>query len=268
MKITGADLEKRYVEMTAKAVCLCEAATPLVGGVTAKEQGVRAFIRHHLKIEDPKEAEEAFARILREELGQRDIAPETGEIKEQLTYGINVIRRTAIGPYLGNWMIHANIKQSMSRVGIFVEMRGTKGNVSEGGVVKPYGISKLDDRLDCVYLIGPDGKPAVTYFEEIKGKVSTGGQSNSIVNHAECVPAGTLFEFAFHYLRGKLKDNDIIDALAVAMIGGIGSCRSLGYGKFKILEAEIVEAVNERKSTPKKPKNGKEAVEASEAAVA
>lgn len=260
MKLTCDDLEKRYSEMTARVVCSCEAVTPLVGGQTATEPGLRAFIKHHLKIEDAAEAQKAYERILREEIGQRDLTPETGELKEQLTYGINVIRRTAIGAFLGNHMIHANIKTAMSRVGIFMDVRGTKGNVAEAGVVRPFGISKLDDRMECVYLIGPDGQPAQTYFDEFKGRVSSPKGSMSVMHHSECVPAGTRFEYEFAFLRGKLNDSDVIDALAMSMIAGIGSVKSLGFGKFKILSAEIFDAVAPRKVAKKKEKEEAEAV--------
>lgn len=257
MRFTFEDLEKRYAEMTARVICLCEAVTPLVGGMSASESGLRAFIKHHLKIEDPTEAQQAYERIKKEELGLRDIAPETGELKEQLTYGVNVIRRTEYGPYLGNHMIHANIKTAMSRLGMFVETKGTKGNVAECGVVRPYGISKIDERPTCVYLIGPDGSPAQTYFDEFKGRVSSPKGSVSVIHHSECVPSGTRFAYEFAFLRGKLKDTDIIDAMAMSMIAGIGSVKSLGHGKFRILEAEIVEAVAPRKA----PKKEKERVE-------
>lgn len=252
MRFTYAELRDRYETMTHRVVCRCEAATPLVGGLTAGEKGVRAFVAHHLKIADPEEAEKAYQRIMREEMGERSIAPATGELSEQLTYGINVIRRTEIGPYLGNHMIHANLKTAMSRLSMFVEKKGTKGNVAEAGIVSPSGISLLDDRPDCIYLIGPDGKPAQTYFEEFKGRVSTPAGSTSIIHHSECVPAGTQFEFEFRFILGKLNEDDIRDFLSLSMIVGIGSVKSLGHGKFRILSAEILSAEQPRAKEEKK----------------
>ncbi len=246
MRFTYEDLEKRYSEMTASVLCSCEAVTPLVGGVTASENGVRAFITHHLGITDPAEAQSTYERIMKEELGERPVPTETGELQERLSYGINVIRRTEHGPYLGNWMIHANIKTAMSRLQMFSEMRGTKGNVAEGGVVYPFGLSKRDNRPDCVYLIGPDGQPATTYFDEFKGRIQSPRGSASIIHHSECVPAGTRFEYAFHFIRGKLTDSDIVDFLALSMIVGIGSVKSLGNGKIRILTVDIVEPQAER----------------------
>lgn len=247
MRFTYDDLQKRYSDMTASVVCKCEAATPLVGGVTAGEAGVRAFITHHLGITDPIEAQNTFERIMKEEMGEKPIPTETGELQERLSYGINVIRRTALGPYLGSWMIHANIKTAMSRLGMFIEMKGTKGNVAEGGVVYPHGISKRDDRPDCVYLVAPDGSPATTYFDEFKGRVSSPQGSKSIIHHSECVPSGTRFEYQFKFIKGKLKESDVIDAIAMSMIVGIGSVKSLGNGKIRIIDAEILEPIAERK---------------------
>lgn len=260
MRLTFEDFEKRYAEMTARVIVKCEAVTPIVGGVTASETGVRAFIKHHLGITDEVEAQSAYERILKEELGERDIAPDTGELKEQLTYGINVIRRTAIGPYLGNWMIHANIKTAMSRLKMFSEMKGTKGDVTEGGMVKPYGDSKRDERPDCVYLVAADGTPATTYFDEFKGRVASPKGSVSVIHHSECVPAGTQFDYEFSFLRGKLKDQDLVDTLALSMIVGFGSVKSLGNGKVRILEAEVLEAADARKSVAKEKKEKDEKV--------
>lgn len=256
MHLKAEDFEKRYTEMTNRIICSCEAATPIVGGVTASDEGVKAFIRHHLKIDDPVEAQRTFDRIKREEIGMKSIAPETGELAEQLTYGINIIRRTESGPYLGSWMIHANLKTSMSRLAIFSELRGSKGDVAEAGIVSPYGISLKDESnwhglpgKRPIYLIDPVTEgPAETYFEEFKGRVSTPKGSASIIHHSECVPPGTRFEFEFRYLRGKLSQNDIVDVLALSQIVGLGSVKALGSGKFRYLDVEILEAEKPRES--------------------
>jgi hypothetical protein len=246
--------------MTAGVICHCEAVTPLVGGLTASDAGIRAFIAHHLEITDEAEAQKTFQRIKSEELGEKPVPSETGELKEQLTYGINVIRRTSIGPYLGNWMIHANLKTAASRLGMFSEMLGSKGNMAEGGIVLPHGISKRDDRPDCIYLVDSHGEPATTYFDEFKGRVQSPRGSTSIMHHSECVPAGTLFDYKFKFIMGTLKESDIRDFLALSMIVGIGSVKSLGHGKFRILTADIVGPIEARKKKEKEKdkKKGKE----------
>lgn len=251
MRFTYEDLSKRYSELTASVFCKCVAVTPLVGGLTAGDAGLRAFIKHHLGITDETEAEKTLARIKTEELGDKPIPSETGELNERLTYGVNIIRKTEHGPYLGNWMIHANIKTSASRLGIFADTRGSKGNMAEGGVVIPWGTSKRDDRPDCVYLVDADGNPVSTYFDEFKGKISGPSGSVSVMHHSECVPAGTFFSFEFKFLKGKLRESDVRDILALSMIVGIGSVKSLGHGKFRIIEADILEPADARKKASK-----------------
>lgn len=251
MRFTYSDLSERYSAMTASVVALCEAVTPIVGGLTASENGVRAFVTHHLGITDPAEIEATVKRIQREEMGEKPVPSETGELQEQLTYGINVIRRTELGPYLGNWMIHANLKTAASRLGMFSEMKGMKGNLAEGGVILPFGISKRDDRPDCVYLVDAEGHPATTYFDEFKGRVSSPRGSVSIIHHSECVPAGTRFEYEFKFIIGKLKESDIKDFLALSMIVGMGSVKSLGNGKFRIISAEVSKPEDARKKVEK-----------------
>jgi hypothetical protein len=238
--------------MTASVICQCEAVTPLVGGMSATDNGIRAFIKHHLGIADEAEAEKTFRRIKVEELGNKPVPSETGELQEQLTYGINVIRRTAIGPYLANHMIHANLKTAASRLGMFSEMKGMKGNMAEGGVVYPYGASLKDDRPDCIYLVDANGDSATTYFDEFKGRVQSPKGSVSVIHHSECVPSGTRFSYEFKFIMGKFKESDIKDFLSLSMIVGIGSVKSLGNGKFRIITADIVEPREVRKAESKK----------------
>src|SRR5438309_2122730 len=111
MKYTFEELNRRYEEFTSKILCKCEMATPLAGGLPANEEGIRAFIIHHLHLEGA-EAEQAVLRIQKEELGERPIPEAEGELNEKLTYGVNVIRKTKLGPYLGSWMVHSNLKQA------------------------------------------------------------------------------------------------------------------------------------------------------------
>lgn len=215
----------------------------MAGGVPAGEAGLRAFIHHHLGIIEPDEAQAAYERIVKEEMGERPVPSAEGELQEKLSYGVNVIRRTELGPFLGNWMIHACLKTAASRLNIFKDLRGSKGNFAEAGKVSPSGISTLDDRFDRIYLIGRDGLPVQTYFEEFKGRVQSPKGSVSVVHHSECVPAGTRFEFGFQFIMGELTEGDIGDFLALAMIVGLGSVKSLGNGKFRINSAELINPV-------------------------
>src|SRR5262249_43016011 len=109
MEYSFNDLTERYENMTSSVRCDCVVATELVGGVPADEKVIRMFAEHHLGIKDEVERDAAVKRILKEEVGERDITPELGEIKEKQVYGVNVVRRTEIGPFLGDWMIKACI---------------------------------------------------------------------------------------------------------------------------------------------------------------
>src|SRR5688572_21727136 len=96
-KINLEELESRYERMTTSLVCSAEFATPLAGGQPASEDGVRAFVQHHLKLTGT-DAEQAVKRILAEEVGSKPVPAEEGELDERMTYGINVIRRNQFGP--------------------------------------------------------------------------------------------------------------------------------------------------------------------------
>jgi hypothetical protein len=235
-------LNGRYEEMTAFAEAECETVTDIVGGQPGGTPGVQAFVSHYLHLEGA-EAEAAVARILNEEIGERDVTPENGELKEKRVYGINVIRRNSHGPYLGNWMIKAMIKQAASRVGLFVEQRssGAKGNFSEAGRVAAVGISLIDpDHSNHIYLSNAAGDgPAETEFKEFTGRVMTPSGPVSIMHHSEVAGPGSRFAFRFHFLPGKTKESDLVDVFAMTMVCGLGSVRSLECGKFKINKLSV-----------------------------
>ena len=79
MKVTFDELQSRYErDMTTRFVCKCEFATPLAGGLSADENGVRLFVRHQLKIADTAEVEKAVRRIMTEEIGDRPVPSADG----------------------------------------------------------------------------------------------------------------------------------------------------------------------------------------------
>lgn len=266
-KVTFKDLSDRYDEFTASVRCVCTAATVIAGGQPGTEDGIRAFVEHHLHLTG-QAADDAVKRILKEEIGEKPVPAETGELDERLTYGVNVIRRNEQGPFLGSWMIHACLKQAASRLRIFIDFKagGAKGNWSEAAQVRSVGQSLRTDRIDHVYLTDASGQPIKTEWQEFKGRVQSPQGSKSIVHHTECAPVGSRFEFEFRFLRGDLKNEDIQDVLALMMIVGLGSVKSLGCGKFRIEEAEISEESRsiirkKEKVDPKLSKAGEKAAE-------
>lgn len=234
------ELTERYQAMTGLVRCQCVFATELVGGQPAETEGIKAFVKHHLHLEG-KEAEDAVRRIQQEELGEKDVAPEEGELKEKEVYGVNAIRRTEYGPWLGDWMVKACMKQSCSRLNIFTQLRGSKGDFAEAGQVRAYGPSFLEpDHPERIYVLSEDGSgPAKSYWREFMGRVSTPQGQKSIIHHSECLPPGSRFSWEMRFLSGHVKEEDVKDALALMMVVGLGSARSLERGKFRIESAEI-----------------------------
>lgn len=262
-----ADLRKRYDSFTARCVADCSFSTELVGGVPGNRQGVEAFVRHHLKLEGDA-AEEAIARIMKEEIGERDVPSETGELQEKLSYGINVIRRDENGPYLGCHMIKACLKNSASRLAIFQQKRGSKGDLSEMGQLLAAGVSALDGASPFnVYLRNPQGTGmAVTQFDTLRGRVQSPQGSKSIVNDVETCPVGSRFSFQFRYMPTKVTKDDIVDIFASAMVIGLGSAKSFERGKFSINSLTFEAAREKRTAAPKamKKSNGGVAEETEE----
>ena len=247
-------LQTRYEEMTAVLRCECIFATDMVGGLSASEEGIRAFVTHHLKIEDPEEAEKAVHRILKEEVGERDITPELGEIDEKQVYGVNVIRRSEHGPYIKDHMVKANLKNAATRINIFKDNWGVKGGIAEAGRITAIGVSLVEpDHPERIYLRDKSGdRPATTYFKEFSGSVSTPKGKNSIIHHSECAIPGSRFAYEMRFRPEKLKDDDMADLAAMAMIVGIGSVRSMENGKFRIVNCEIeIPDVKRGKKEPK-----------------
>jgi hypothetical protein len=239
-KVTFEELNGVYEGITAIVRCDCEFASESVGGQPAGIEGIKGFVQHHLKLTG-EEAEKAVARILSDEVGEKNKTPDDKELEEVDTYGVNVIRRTAIGPYLGNWMIKANMKLAASRLGIFVNFRGSKGDFAEAGRVQAWGCSLLDqEHPDLIFLVDENGKPAQTEFKEFMGRVSGPSGSVSIVHHSEVVPPGTRFGFEYRFIMKDVREDDIVRMLALAMNVGIGSVKALERGKYHIKTAEIV----------------------------
>jgi hypothetical protein len=215
-------------------------ATELVGGQPAGESGVRAYVQHHLKLQG-EEAEQAVARIQREEVGETDVPTVEGELQEKRVYGINALRRTELGPYLGCWMLKACTKQAASRLNIFRQNRGSKGDFAEAGQVLAIGPSLLEpEHPERIYLLSPDGtSPARTRWETFMGRVSTPQGHKSITHESEICEEGTRFSWQMRFLAERVNEDDVRDMLALAMIVGLGSARALERGKFRILQAEI-----------------------------
>lgn len=235
------DLNSAYERMTAYIRCECTFATELVGGQPADEEGIRQFVVHHLKITDEIEREKAVQRILHEEI--EDATAEGDEVEEGKVYGLRAIRRDNFGPYLGDWMIKANLKNTASRLQIFQQIKGTKGNWAEAGRVRAWKYSLQDpEHPNQIYLRNSGDGPAHTEHKTFRGRVQTPQGPVSIMHESEVCEPGSRFAFEFRFLNNGAKgltEDDIKDVLALCMIVGLGSARSMERGKFRIESAEI-----------------------------
>lgn len=260
---TEEELKKTYEDNSVGFIALCEVESPIVGGQPASREAIEAYVEHHLGIADPAELEKAVARILDEEVGEREDKGGNekgeGELDKKLSYGVNVLRKDPLDGcrYIGSWMIKAAIKVAMSRYGIFQKKRGSKGDVAELGSVTAHGISEcpakaIDSssaKIDPLYapphkrvrMMNPDGLPYMGgIYKRIAGHVTTAQGSRSIIQDAEIAPAGTQFEFIFRFKGDKLSVNDMLKVLSSIRVIGLGSARSIGHGEFKIVRAELL----------------------------
>jgi hypothetical protein len=235
---TMKDLSPVYAAYCGSAIAVCRLTREIVGGQPATDEGIRAFAKHHLKIPD-EQIEAVVARIKGEEIGERDTTPATGEIKEKESYGLNVLRHSDFGPWIGDWQIKAALKQAASRVGLFVSKRGTRGDVAEMGKVSAHGISLHGPEFQVHLIDSETDEAAQTEYQKFMGRVNTPAGAKSIVNDAECAPSGSRFSFRFQWYDAKLTEPDIVSIFAALPVIGLGSAKSLERGKFDIESLDI-----------------------------
>jgi hypothetical protein len=235
------DLEEAYSGLTIVVKADCEFVRELVGGLPAGRDGVELFVKYHLKLEGSA-AEEAVNRILDEEVGEKDVTPEEGEVKEKESYGVSIIRSDKVGPFIGDWMVKANLKVAASRIGLFKTKHGTKGDFAEFARVRAIGNS-LNGKPWAIHLHDKEGKSVATKFETLRGRVQTPAGPKSIVHDCQIVEPGALFSFEWRIPKdSKATEEDIVKTFAVAQQVGLGSARSLERGKYKILKLDIQES--------------------------
>ena len=236
-KYTAEQIEKSFQEMTKVATAHCTLTTELVGGQPADEKGVAMFVEHHLHLVGSK-AEEAVKRILKEEVGERDTTPEGGELEDNLSYGINVVRHDDFGPWLGAWMQKSCLKAAASRLALFTSKKGAKGDMAEMGRVQAIGASLSGDPTH-IHFVDENGYPAQTYYKTFRGSVQSPQGRKSIVGDRECVPVGAQFSFEFRLYDGKITEADLVKIFAAASNIGVGSCKAFECGKFRIDSLEV-----------------------------
>lgn len=240
--LTQKDLDEKLAGVRTTAVINARFLRPFAGGQPAGDKGLAAFVQHHLGI-DPEslEFEKAIARIRKDEIGERETTPEGGEVATSDVYQVNVIRQTELGSYISEHQIKALLKQAASRLGIFSAKGkvGSKGDLAEMGTIRACGESlQSEERPWEIYLRSGD-RPASTEFVVLNGSVSTPMGKKSIQHHTEVSQEGAEFCFSVSWPEKKLTKDDIAMVIAAATQIGLGSCLSLGFGRFEVVSMEI-----------------------------
>jgi hypothetical protein len=239
----------------------------LVGGQPATEPQLRAYIEHWLKIDPASpEFQKTFDRIRKEELGHVEPEKPEGELEDKKVYGINCLRRDERGVYILNHMVQAMIKQTASRLGLMMIKKGnlgSKGDLAEMGKVQAIGKSLIDPAGNWkIYAFMPDGSAPKTHYETLRGSVQTANGRMSIMYDAEMLDAGAQFEFRFSWASGRLTCEDLARVIINTQNVGLGSGRSLGFGRFRLVKDLTGEdAVKDREQSEDKPKKAKKAKE-------
>jgi hypothetical protein len=247
--LTFADLTRDYQKLTCLVTAECTLATDMMGGVPADDKLLSMYVKHQLGLAGD-EAIEAIARIKQHEIGTVDLPYPEGEINEQETKSVNVIRRDDHGPWIGDWMIKANLRTAASRIGLFSAKLGSKGDMAEMGSITACGVSRGPSHSPDsphgvfggreIYLRDHTGtRPAPTEFRMLRGRVATPQGPMSIVTMSEACLAGARFAFQYRFYNGKISDSDVADIFASAMVIGLGSAKAFECGKFRIDELRI-----------------------------
>jgi len=257
MNYNAQDLEQRYRDYTASATAQCTLIRDLTGGQPASDDGIKAYIEHQMGIVDPATIQVIFSQIKGHEIQMEHVNGE--ELDEQQVYNLNVVRKDEFGPWLGDWMAKACLKSAASRIGIWKSKPGAKGDMAEMGEIKAVGISLLSVPWH-IYLRNPTGDgPAETWFDVLRGRVSTPQGMKSIMTSVEKIRAGARFAFQLRYVPGRITIDDMASIFAAAGHIGLGSAKSFECGRFRVDDLEIIDETTRHAVQPKKVKKEKEA---------
>jgi len=193
---------------------------------------------------------ESKGEMPREPMEEKEKVLDLEEETEQVWCGF---RRNGHGIYIRDFQIEALLSQCGTTLGITVNTRGSKGIIQHGLHVGPRAIHFLD-------------KPKADGFDDIAGHVMTPQGKRSILKrcdfvlHAELTFELKLLKYGPPKLKpaaeakipdkpkvrepkergiqNKLSEKDILTMLHLGQENGLGSCRSMGGGKFDVIEFE------------------------------
>ena len=242
LNLTQADLDLMLQPYLGLATVHARLERETAGGQPAGENGLKAFVEHHLHLTpDTPEFDQALWRIMHEEIGEKETTPEGGEVETAEVYQVNVIRKTEHGPYVLEHMIKALLKQAASRMGLFQAKGkvGSKGDMSELGIVRAVGESLRDPARPWEIYLRKNGGPVPTRYQTISGSVGTPKGKKSIQHETEVTEEKAELRFSFQWYDKRLTSEDIALIFAAASHIGLGSCLALGYGRLEILDLQI-----------------------------
>ena len=232
--------EQLMGDMKTATVCI-RFVTRAAGGQPATVDGVKAFVEHHLGLIGTQ-AEAAVKRIMREEVQDEkksDALDASNELDERESYGLNIVRKTKKGDcFIGTWMVRAMLKASASRLELFKQKRGAKGDMAEAMLVKPHGRSAIAGIQEIVVLV--DGKPyRGGIYERFMGRVGTPQGQKSIVHDSEIIPVGGEIELLVHWPAKRVLPDDMAAIWGLAQRIGLGSVKAMECGRFEIVSLDI-----------------------------
>jgi len=234
------ELAELYEELTGLVVADLEFMRDVIGGLPAKEKDLRQFCQHHLGLAGD-ELERAIQRIQHEELGEKSVpTPEGGELEHKATYGLKVFPRDAEGhPGVSDHQIKACLSTAATRLGIFSRRMGSKGDFREVGLARGHGPSVSVSPGHLRFYNGDGQALGKLDYHKLMGSPSGPKGTRSIVTDCEFAPAGSKLSIELRFSFAKLTESDIAEMFAFAQEIGLGSARSMQYGKFRVLNLDI-----------------------------
>ncbi len=164
---------------------------------------------------------ESKGEMPREPMEEKEKVLDLEEETEQVWCGF---RRNGEGIYIRDFQVEALLSQCGTTLGITVKTRGSKGIIQHGLHVGPREIHFLD-------------KHEADGYDDIAGHVMTPQGKRSILKRCDYVRHAEL-SFELKLLEGqkKLTEKDLLKMLHLGQENGLGSCRSMGGGKFDVIE--------------------------------
>lgn len=183
----------------------------------------------------------------REPMAEKEKVLDLEEETEQVWCGF---RQNGKGIYLRDFQIEALLSQCGTTLGITVNMRGSKGIIQHGLHVGPRAIhfkgKKEADGFDDIagHVMTPQGKRSILkrcdYVQNAEltfqlKLLKYGPPKLKAAAEAKIPDKPTVKKAKEKGIQNKLGEKDILAMLHLGQENGLGSCRSMGGGKFDVI---------------------------------